>query len=162
VLCSRTDWEAREFRRESWQGDVSGTILDRLTPHLGQTLVRRDVIQYFDEDFTGAEDVDWWLRSCRVAPVTTAPVVGMRYRRHNGVRNNNGTLSRVEGSQHLLEVHAEYYSAHPRAAAFRWKRIGLLAETLGDSSLARRALLRSARLRPTPRTLWHLVRQITP
>ncbi|MGQ0668369.1 MAG: hypothetical protein ACT4PO_01620, partial [Actinomycetota bacterium] len=48
------------------------------------------------------------------------------------------------------------FAGHPRAAAFRWKRIGLMAHRLGDHAMARSAFRRSLRLRLEAKTVWHL------
>jgi hypothetical protein len=60
----------------------------------------------------------------------------------------------------ILEWYSDYFASHPKAAAFRWKRVGLLAEKSGDLATSRKAFARSARYRPYPRTLWHLARSM--
>jgi glycosyltransferase involved in cell wall biosynthesis len=140
------------------EGDVSDIILDRATPHLGQVTIDRAVVPRFDERFIAAQDVEWWLRTAAVARVSTVPEVGYLYRAHDGPRTRNGTAERVRCSLQMLELHARYFALHPRAAAFRWKRIGLMAAQTGDHRLARRAYLLSLRLHPEAATLWHLAR----
>lgn len=142
-------------------GDVRDSILDATTPHLGATAVRRDVVEPFDERFVATQDVEWWLRMSAKAPVWTVPKVGFLYRRHSGARHRNGTPVRIQTSLRLLEMEREYFSFHPRAAAFRWMRIGLMAREVGDLRQARQAFWRSWRLHPSSRSLWHLVQAST-
>jgi glycosyltransferase involved in cell wall biosynthesis len=142
-------------------GNVRDSILDATTPHLGATAVRRDVVEQFDEDYRATQDVEWWLRMSARASVWTVPKVGLLYRRHAGERHLNGTTARIQASLRLLETERSYFDAHPRAAAFRWMRIGLMAREAGDTRLARRALWRSSRTRPNARSLWHLVQAFT-
>jgi hypothetical protein len=142
------------------EGDVADSILDQMTPHLGQVTIERTLAPRFDERFVAVQDVEWWLRTAAVARLSTVREVGYLYRDHDGPRSRNGTDARVRCSLELLELHAPYFAAHPRAAAFRWKRIGLMAGQLGDRRLARQALRRSLRLQPEAATLWHLVRTL--
>ena len=142
-------------------GDVRDTILDATTPHLGATAVRRDVARPFDERFLATEDVEWWLRMSTLASVSTVPRVGLLYRRHAGARHESGTPARVRGSLDLMELERAYFGTHPRAAAFRWMRIGLMAMDEGDMHLARRAFWRSWRAHATVRSVWHLAQAST-
>lgn len=141
-------------------GDVSGSVLDDMTPHVGATALRRDVMLPFDERFDAAEDVEWWLRVARSAPVSTVPRIGHLVRRHPGVRRKHGLEARIRGSLLLLDLHADYFGSHPAAAGFRWKRIGLTARQLGNYALARRAFLASLRRSPQAATAWHLLRSL--
>lgn len=141
--------------REGW---VADHLLNGLTPHLGQTAVRREVVPLFDEDFDAVEDVDWWLRLSLYQPVAADPEVGLLYRAHTGVRNKNGVEARIRGSLLLLEKHHDWFAAHPAAAAFRWRRIGLLRLKVGDRSGARRAFVQSLRLRLSVRSAVHVAR----
>jgi len=154
------DWPGREGR--SLEGNVYDTILDGMAPHLGRTALVREVAPRFDERFRGAEDVDWWLRLAKDAEVTTVPRIGYLVRRHEGARQGYGAAERARARMRLLDLHAGYYRAHPRAAAFAWKRIGLLAQKAGDHRLARKAFARSFRIRPEPRTAAHLARSLRP
>ena len=90
------------------------------------------------------------------------PRVGLIYRLHGGPRNRNGIAERIRCQRMLLEMYPDYFAAHARAAAFRWKRIGLMAASLGDRSQARGAFRRSFRAHPEPRTLVHLARSLLP
>jgi glycosyltransferase involved in cell wall biosynthesis len=139
-------------------GDVSDTILDGLTPSLGAVTLARELALAFDERLDNLEDVDWWLRTAKAHRFTTVPRVGYLFRRHPGVRHRTDAASRVADNIRFIEREADYFRHHPRAAALRWKRVGLLAETAGDRHQARRAFARSLRLRPGPATVKHLLR----
>ncbi len=151
------------------EGNVHDRIVDTTTPHLGCVAVRAEACARFDERFPASQDVDWWLRMTARHPVTSEPEVGWLWRRHDGPRSGNGTRARLECGLRLLEVHHDYFAAHPKAASFRWFRISALAAALGDTSLTRRAALRSVRLHPRPKTaaraarlLWQTRRPATP
>jgi glycosyltransferase involved in cell wall biosynthesis len=142
------------------EGDVRDTILDDITPHLGATSIERTRAPRFDERYDTSEDVDWWLRVSRDCPVTTIPAVGFVYRTHSGARDRTGSRRRVDGAQKLLSEHEDWFAAHPRAKAFRLKRLGLAALADGDRTLARQSFVASFRLRPEPRTAWHALRTL--
>jgi glycosyltransferase involved in cell wall biosynthesis len=154
------DQGATEGRR--LEGDVSDTILDDLTPSLGAATLSREIAPEFDETLDNLEDLDWWLRTARAHHVTTVPRVGYLFRRHTGHRHRTDAASRVADNLRYLEREHEYFASHPRAAAMRWKRVGLLAEAAGDRGQARRAYLRSLRRRPTAATAAHLIRSLGP
>jgi glycosyltransferase involved in cell wall biosynthesis len=140
------------------EGNVYDVILDAMTPQLGQVTIAREAAPRFDERYAGSVDIEWWLRVARDATVATVPRVGVVYRLHDGPRNLNGITERVRCQRMLLDQYADYFAAHPRAAAFRWKRIGLMAGSIGETAEARSAFRRSLRLRPELRTAVHLVR----
>ena len=162
ALCLRRGLDGSPGGNRVLSGNVAGTILDGMTPHLGQVSVERALVPRFDERYAAVEDVEWWLRAAAVAPVTTVPAVGLLYRQHDGPRPRHGAAARLAASLQLLEEHAEWFARHPRAAAFRWKRAGLLALQVGDRALARRAFLRALARHPEPATLWHLARAARP
>jgi glycosyltransferase involved in cell wall biosynthesis len=157
-ICCRREFDGPVGRNRMLDGDVYDSILDGLTPQMGQVAVERAAVLPFDERFDALADVDWWIRTARESRVTTVPIPGLLYRSHPGPRNRNGLEARVRCSHLLLEAHAAYFAGHPRAEAFRWRRIGLMAERLGDISLARRALRRGLRRHPDIRGCWHLAR----
>lgn len=140
------------------EGDVSGEVLDGLIPQLGTVTVRRDLVVPFDAASVGAEDVEWWLRQSRVCPVATVPQFVHLMRRHQGPRDGYETAVRVDRNLQLLERYEEYFEGHPVARAFRWKRVGLMRQTLGDRAGARSAFFRSLVAHPELRTAWHLIR----
>jgi glycosyltransferase involved in cell wall biosynthesis len=142
------------------EGDVSASILDGLTPSLGATALHRDVLCRFDERLQGTEDVEWWLRLAQRAPVATEAEIGYLVRRHGGTRNRNALAIRVDENVKLFRLHENYFRAHRRATAFRWKRVGLIALTLGRSRDALLAFAHSLRYRPAPKTVWHLLRSL--
>jgi hypothetical protein len=68
---------------------------------------------------------------------------------------------RAEMRLEIFRMHEAYFAAHRDAAAFQWLKAGLYARQAGDDALARRALGRSARLRPGVKALGHLYRAVT-
>jgi glycosyltransferase involved in cell wall biosynthesis len=144
------------------EGDVFDTILDGLTPSLGAVTLARELAPTFDECLDNLEDVDWWLRTAKAHRFTTVPSIGYLFRRHPGVRHRTDAASRVADNLRFLEREAKYFQHHPRAAALRWKRVGLLAEAAGDRRQARSAFVRALRRRPSPSTVKHLLRSLRP
>jgi glycosyltransferase involved in cell wall biosynthesis len=144
------------------EGDVRGRLHEGLTPGPGSTALAREAFVPFDERFRSVEDVEWWVRLAQRQHATTVPRIGLIYRLHEGPRPGMEVPERIREMQWLLELHADYFRAYPRAAAFRWKRIGLLAQRIGDHRLARRAFRESLRKSPSARTAWHLARSFGP
>jgi glycosyltransferase involved in cell wall biosynthesis len=144
------------------EGDVRDTILDGMIPHLGTTSIAREVAPPFDERYEASDDVEWWLRVAQSLSVTTVPVVGLLYRVHAGPRNRTGQRNRLHDASMLLKEHEEWFRHHPRAKAFRLKRMGLSALRVNDRALARRCFADSMRLHPQPRTAWHMLRTFAP
>jgi hypothetical protein len=144
------------------EGRVADTILDDMAPHLGRTALRRELAPAVHERDDAAEDIEWWLRLAQIDGVTVTTIrrIGYLVRRHEGERTRTGLASRVRSRELLLREHADYFTAHRRARAFAWKRIGLMSATYGDRARARRAYARSFLSRPEPRTLGHAVRAI--
>jgi glycosyltransferase involved in cell wall biosynthesis len=140
------------------EGNVADVILDEDVPHLGAVAVAREAALGFDESLDNLEDVDWWLRTVRLDPVTTVARVGHLFRLHDTPRHRTGTRDRIRCNLEFQARQADYFATHRRAAAFRWKRVGLLANSVGDKRLARTAFLKSFRQRPAPSTAWHLAR----
>jgi glycosyltransferase involved in cell wall biosynthesis len=157
-ICHRASMDSRVSSGEALEGSVHNVICDSITPHLGQTAVRRDRCLHFDERFVGCQDVDWWIRSSRGLRVSTEAGLGLLVRTHPGTRHRNGVPARVEGSRLLLQLHQEYFDQHPRARAFRELRIGLMTMELGERAEAVGAFTRSLRSDPQLRTVWHLGR----
>src|SRR4051794_4260647 len=98
ALCGAFTVGSDETSARRLEGDVHDTILDEITPHMGTVAMRRDLYPALDESFLGAEDVEWWLRASRRAPVTTVPRAGYGIRRHSGARVLHGTDARIQGS----------------------------------------------------------------
>jgi glycosyltransferase involved in cell wall biosynthesis len=144
-------------RNTSLRGDVRDVILDAPTPSLGTTTVRRDVCLEFDERWQQLEDIDWWLRTAAVLPVTTVPAVGYLIRRRHEP-DPERLEQRAAANAVFIDSHAAYFASHPRARAFRHKREGLLWLATGRASAARRAFVQSLRARPSVRVAWHWVR----
>lgn len=139
-------------------GQAAAAIAEHITPSMCATALDRSVWEPLDESFLGSEDVDWWIRTARRQAVSTVPAFGCLVRRHDEIRGRHGDEARLAGSTRVLEQHAAWFRKHPRAAAFRWMRVGLTARRLGDRRLARQAFLRSLRLHPRARTAVHLAR----
>lgn len=158
ICWSRTIGSTAPADGRRLTGDVRDVILDATTPHLGTTAVRREAVQRFDERYVATQDVEWWMRMAARSAVWTVPRLGLLYRSHPGIRHRNGTSARIQASLQLLEEHRDYFGSHPRAAAFRWMRVGLMATEIGETALARRAMWRSLRARPSARPVWHLLR----
>jgi glycosyltransferase involved in cell wall biosynthesis len=144
------------------EGNVADTIVDRLPPHLGQATVERSAMLPFDAAYRAAEDIEWWIRMAQRWPVATEPHVGYRLRRHASPRLTFAHDVRIRTNLQILQEHAAYFQAHPRAAAWRWRLQARFAERAGDHGAARAALLRSARLAPRPSTLASVVRSFVP
>ena len=142
------------------EDSIYDTILEAEVPHLGQTALERTLAPHFNERYQAAEDTEWWLRVSYLATVSTVPRVGYLFRVHNEERHRNDLPARVRHRLLLLDEYSGYFAARPRAAAYQWKKIGLLAQGLGDLTLARSAFTRSLRLRPSPATLRHLTRSL--
>lgn len=162
AVCFRVGSDGTTGGNRLLEGDVADVILDALTPQLGQVAVRRERAPPFDPRFRGSQDVDWWLRLAQDCRVATEPEVGLWYRKHKGERKGNSRSARVDGGLALLDKHADYFAGHPRAHAFRWKRIAIMAGREGDRRLALRALRRSFALKPDPALGAHLVRLALP
>lgn len=139
-------------------GDVGDTILDAAVPHLGTCTLARHLAVRFDERFRVSEDVEWWLRQAAAAPVATVAQVGYLQRAHGGARQTSRISERLRCRLLLLEVHADWFAAHPRAASQQWKRAGGLALRTGDRSTARRAFRQSLKAHPDVAAIAHLAR----
>jgi glycosyltransferase involved in cell wall biosynthesis len=145
-----------------FEGRVDATILDRLPPHLGQVTIDRQRMLPFRPRYSPAEDIEWWIRASQALDVTTVPRIGYRLRKHSAPRLNYQHEVRVRTNLYILEDHADWFAARPKAAARRWRFHALFAQRMGDRSLARQALRRSLRLDPSRSTLWHLARTYLP
>ena len=116
----------------------------------------------FAESFLSAEDIEWWIRATAGMRVATVPRIGYQLRFHDLPRQNFRHEVRVRTNRMVLDTHADYFAAHPRAAARRWRLQARFAERMGDRGLARRALKTSMRLEPKPSTLYRLGRSFVP
>jgi glycosyltransferase involved in cell wall biosynthesis len=136
-------------------GNVHDVVLDAMTPHLGATAIERARWKPLDASYRTCEDVVWWLEVTHDNRVSTVQRQGLEVRRHPGVRIGYGARQRIADSQRLMEEFADYFACHPRAAAFRLRRIGLMHKALGNHSEARRAHMAALRLRPNIRDAKH-------
>lgn len=141
------------------EGRVGDQVLSGTAPHLDVTAVERGIVQPFSESYLACQDLEWWVRMAdhRVA---TVPRVGAWIRRHEGARPGRDLRARIDASIRLLREHEDFFAAQPRAAAFRWKRVGIMARQVGDAATARMALGRSLRAQPNLRASAHLLRAI--
>lgn len=155
-LCASRYMDAKSGRIRRLHGCVGDSILDDMTPHLGATALHRHALKNFDPRYSSCEDVEWWLRVSQDTEIKTIPEFAHLIRRHDTPRHMTGKKERIKGGLQLLHSHKNYFEAHPRAAAFRWKRIGLAARSIGDMKMARSAFISSFRLHAEIRTLWHL------
>lgn len=144
------------------EGNVHDTILESPVPHFGTVAVERALAPRLDERFVVGEGLEWWIRASPRMAVSTVPRVGYISRVHSGPRLNRDLRDRLDSCLLLLEVHAEYFAARPRAAAAHWGRAGSFAWRLGDQAAARAAFRASLRHHPDPRTLARLVRSLLP
>ena len=144
------------------EGDVRDTLLDGMTPHLGATSIERASAPLFDERYETTEDVEWWFRVARELTVATTAAAGLLYRAHAGPRARTGQRNRVRDAGMFLDEQQEWFAQHPRAKAFRLKRMGLSALRVDDRRLAFRCFVGAFRLQPEPRTAWHALRALSP
>lgn len=125
-------------------------ILDSTTPSTGRVSIRRQLCPLFDENYRAAEDLDWWLRAAHAVNGLawyTAP--DWHWRRHDGLRGDVGIERRIEGSYRLMREHEAYFASHPRARAFRFRRLGIMHLQVGQNSTAVSAGFRSLAALPT-------------
>jgi glycosyltransferase involved in cell wall biosynthesis len=157
VCWSRYDDELPGTKR-LLEGDVADVILDGVTPHLDVTALDRSVYVPHDERYRASEDVEWWLRQAAVAPVATVARTGAVIRRSGDGSRPDGTAARLADGRRVLDDNRSWFRSHPRAAAMRWQRIGLMALAGGDVATARVATRRAFVLRPGLRPLVHAAR----
>jgi glycosyltransferase involved in cell wall biosynthesis len=144
------------------EGRVYDTILDTLAPPKGAVVIARDRVPRFDARYLALEDLEWWLRVADTLELTTVPHVGYRIHRHPGRSATNGPVARVQFGEMLLRERVDYFGAHRRATALRWRTIGGIAYQLGEAARARRALVSSLRAYPTLRAFRTLVKAMRP
>jgi glycosyltransferase involved in cell wall biosynthesis len=137
------DEGSNETKGRELSGNVQDEILDGTTPSLGAALVRRHCWLPFNESYLACEDLEWWLRVADKATFASVSEPLHLWRRHQGDRHGTGLEQRIHFSKKLLADRPDYFDAHPRASAFRWYRIGLMAARLGESRGARQAFLQS-------------------
>lgn len=130
--------------------DPSAWILEATAPSTGQVSILRTKCPRFNPDYAAAEDLDWWIRAtAEMEAAAMIPAMDWLWQRHHEVRVGIGADRRIEASRRLLEEHATYFSKHPKARAFRWRRIGIMSLSLGRHHDALAAALRSLAAHPT-------------
>jgi hypothetical protein len=143
-------------------GDVTDVVLDGTIPSLGATTIERACWQPLDETYKASADLEWWLRIAPTLTVRTVPRTGLIVGRHSGARVGYGTEVRLQHSRRLLTEHADYFATHPSAAAFRWRRIAVMARQTGRRGLAVRAGLKALHLHPSAATARTLLASVRP
>jgi glycosyltransferase involved in cell wall biosynthesis len=141
-------------------GNVHDEILDGVTPSLGATAIERGRWIPLDETYRSCEDLVWWLQVTPDNEVCTIERQGLQVRRHSGARVGYGAQQRIADSYRLMDEFADYFAAHPRAAAFRLRRIGLMQRSIGNVREARAAHLAAFRLKPNARDVRHVLRNL--
>lgn len=155
TVCSKDDGSSASqnvsrFERGQWV-------------HVGQVALVQTRCPAFDPSFNIGEDVDWFIRLANKEPLRIVDAVGYLWNRSHGVSRLTDMPERMlKGRLNMMERHPEFFDGHPATAAYQWKLVGGEALTIGDRALARRALVRSLRLRPSVRTLYHLARAMAP
>jgi len=162
AICFSRYLDGPQGQQVVHEGHVHDTIVNDMAPHVGRTAVERVLALRFDERFDAAEDIEWWLRLSERTRVTTTPRIGYLIRRHGGERTRTALPARIASRELLIQVHDEYFDDHHEALAFAWKRVGLMALTYGDRTVARRAFLRSIGADVQAKTIGHLVRSLGP
>jgi len=139
-------------------GNVHHEILDAMTPSLGATTIRRERWIALDESYRSCEDLVWWLKVTPNNELHTVDRQGLSVRRHTGERAGYGAEQRIADSYRLLDEFDDYFREHPRATAFRLRRIGIMYRSLGHHGEARAAHLKALRTQPNLREAGHLLR----
>ena len=140
------------------EGDVSDTILDANPPTMGVVAIERHCWVDVREDYRTMEDVEWWLRVAQTCEVAWVPKVGYLVRRHDGIRHRSGELQRLHDNRRFMDEFAVWLGAHPRAKAYRLRRLASYAWLCGERREALGALVRSLLLHPAPGTARQLLR----
>jgi glycosyltransferase involved in cell wall biosynthesis len=161
ALCWRRSFDEPPEPGRVLSGNVDATVLGGEIPHLGVTSLARTEVPRFDESLRACEDIEWWIRAAPGRTVATVPEYGCVYGHRSETYERSIARPRAEARLEIFRMHDAYFAAHRGAAAFQWLKAGLYARQAGDDALARRALARSARLRPSPKALGHLYRAVT-
>lgn len=141
-------------------GDESHRILDGPTPQIGTVTLPREVCPRFDERLRLNQDVEWWLRMAHAIRLFTVPYALHRFREHGNPRVTDQAEARVCYSKMLMEKHREYFAAHPRARAFRLRRMALISLANQDTRAALPFFVRSFRAAPSAKAAAHVLRAV--
>jgi hypothetical protein len=90
--------------------------------------------------------------------IDVIPRQGYVLSHHSGRLVSTDLPRKLEARMLLMDVQRDYFSAHPRAAAYHWKRVGGTAAALGKKDIACDAFLRSIRAHPSVSAAGHLLR----
>jgi FkbM family methyltransferase len=134
-------------------------LLSSTTPHLGTTSIELECAEPFDERYLACQDVEWWIRIIeRGLPIVEVDSDPWIWRRGGHRRVLNSPSARLAFSYLLLQDHADFFSRHASARAFRWRRIAIMERQEGNFSMALLALGNAARARPTLHLVADLLR----
>ena len=158
AVCQKADVRRRRRSQAESQLDYH-TVHDSGPPHLGCTAIERSIAPLFNETYLACQDVEWWFRASEFGPIASSPEVGY-FQRPSSVAAGrlNDQSRRLQFNRLLLVDFADYYRTHPRARAFRLKRVALRELAAGNTGAARQSLRQSFAASPSIRTAWHLAR----
>ncbi len=160
VVCWSRAMGGTARRGRLLYGDEFDHIFDEATPQIGTITLWRDGCPEFDEGLPLNEDVEWWLRVAEKYRFLTVPMHLHLFREHEGPRITDRHLARLTASWQLIEMQADYFASHPRALAFRLRRMGLIAVGAGLDGEAVAYFGRSFLVRPGIRPAAHLLRAL--
>jgi glycosyltransferase involved in cell wall biosynthesis len=130
------------------------------SPNVGQVTIKRELCPPFDEELSRTEDADWWLSIVSDLQPVELPFIGHELSDDapNRLRFSSSPEETLACILRLLDKHPAYFSMHPDAAAYNWKRAAAIAPGRRRKSLF---LWRALRLRTHAGTMARLVRAIT-
>ncbi len=147
--------------RRAYVGDIFSQMVMGNLILTSTVLMRRDRVErmsQFDEGMSSGEDYEFFLRACRAGPVAFADIADVRYRIGTGDRLSGPAVGPAMARGYLdvleatLDRDADRITLSPvlidkaRAHAHRWLGAALLQA--GSTSVARRHLVHSIRIRP--------------
>lgn len=124
-------------------GCVHDEILDATPPQLGAIALRKSAWVPMDSSYRRGQDVIWWLDVAHQTPVLTVPEQGLIIRDRPDKQSARELERRIDASHRILHERRDYFSSHPRAAAYRWQKIGVWEHRRGRHWCAHKAFLRS-------------------
>ena len=150
VVCGSDflDGGQHAYGRRRLDGDLTDTLLDAPTPTLGQVLVRRELVQPFDERLRTSEDIEWWIRMAGAGRFASVADIGYRVRRHPEVRHGIATRDRLDNRLWTWRRHEAFFRTHRRAAAGHAYRIAAGAYLVGRTGPVVRWSVASLRRSP--------------
>jgi glycosyltransferase involved in cell wall biosynthesis len=128
--------------------------------HVGQFAIRRDLIPHFNVRLVTAEDHEWAIQIVQLARPRPVDRVGYIVQSH-GEEHLAGSRypeQLFHDWELMLSLRADFFQTRPKLLMWQWKLLGGKLMQQGDRRLARRAFLKSMRVRPDVRTAYHLLR----